>query len=54
MTVLSFFPISFTAAQAWALSSQGTPYSVDKYTNADDNLLSFRSCELRLPKQVSG
>ena len=38
---LSFFPISFTAAQAWALSSQGTPYSVNKYTNADDNLLSF-------------
>jgi len=23
------------------LSSQGTPYSVDKYTNADDNLLSY-------------
>jgi tonB-linked outer membrane protein, susC/ragA family len=38
---LSFFPISFTASQAWALSSQGTPYSVDKYTNADDNLLSY-------------
>ena len=38
---LSFFPVSFTASQAWALSSQGTPYSVDKYTNADDNLLSY-------------
>lgn len=38
---LSFFPVSFTASQAWALSSQGTPYSVNKYTNADDNLLSY-------------
>lgn len=38
---LSFYPLSFTASQAWALSSQGTPYSVNKYINADDNLLSY-------------
>ena len=38
---LNFFPTNFTAADAWALSSQGTPYLVNKYNNADDNLLSF-------------
>jgi TonB-linked SusC/RagA family outer membrane protein len=38
---LSHFPSSFTAEQTWALSTQGTPYLVNKYINADDNLLSF-------------
>ena len=38
---LNLFPTTFTAAQAWAMSSQGTPYYVNKYNNADDNLLSF-------------
>lgn len=38
---LNLFPTTFTAAQAWAMSSQGTPYFVNKYNNADDNLLSF-------------
>lgn len=38
---LHYFPTSFTANQAWAMSSQGTPYLVNKYNNADDNLLSF-------------
>lgn len=40
---LRLYPISFTASQAWAMSSQGTPYYVDKFINADDNLLSFFS-----------
>ncbi len=35
------YPTSFTAEQAWALSSQGTPYYSNKYNNADDNLISF-------------
>ncbi len=38
---LYLFPTTFTAAQAWSLSSQGTPYLSNKYNNADDNLLSF-------------
>lgn len=38
---LNLFPTTFTAAQAWAMSSQGTPYFINKYNNADDNLLSF-------------
>ena len=38
---LSHFPTSFTAEQTWSLSTQGTPYLVNKYINADDNLLSF-------------
>lgn len=38
---LRLYPTDFTAAQAWNLSSQGTPYEVNKYNNADDNLLSF-------------
>lgn len=38
---LNFFPTTFTASQAWAMSSQGTPYLVNKYNNANDNLLSF-------------
>ena len=38
---LSHYPTSFTAEQTWALSTQGTPYLVNKYINADDNLLSF-------------
>ena len=35
------FPESFTAAQAWKLTSMGTPYSIDNYLNPDDKLLSF-------------
>lgn len=38
---LRLYPTTFTAQQAWSLSSQGTPYQVNKYVNADDNLLSF-------------
>lgn len=38
---LRLYPTEFTARQAWALSSQGTPYMINKYTNANDNLLSF-------------
>ena len=38
---LRLYPTDFTADQAWNLSSQGTPYQVNKYNNADDNLLSF-------------
>ena len=38
---LNFFPTTFTADQAWTMSSQGTPYLVNKYNNANDNLLSF-------------
>ncbi|MDO4162950.1 MAG: TonB-dependent receptor [Bacteroides sp.] len=38
---LRYYPEAFTAAQAWSLSSQGTPYYINKYNNADDNLLSF-------------
>lgn len=38
---LRLYPTTFTAQQAWSLSSQGTPYQVNKYINADDNLLSF-------------
>ena len=38
---LNFFPTTFTASQAWSMSSQGTPYLVNKYNNANDNLLSF-------------
>ena len=38
---LSHYPVNFTASQAWSLSSQGTPYQVNKYTNAEDNLISF-------------
>ena len=38
---LSHYPTSFTAEQTWSLSTQGTPYLVNKYINADDNLLSF-------------
>ncbi len=37
----NYYPTSFTAAQTWALSSQGTCYYSNKYSNADDNLLSF-------------
>ena len=38
---LSHYPTSFTADQTWQLSTQGTPYYINKYINADDNLLSF-------------
>ncbi len=35
------FPESFTAEQAWKLTSMGTPYNIDNYLNPDDKLLSF-------------
>ncbi|WP_321479276.1 TonB-dependent receptor [uncultured Bacteroides sp.] len=35
------FPESFTAEDAWKLSTQGKPYSIDNYYNIDDVLLSF-------------
>lgn len=35
------FPESFTADQAWKLTSMGTPYNIDNYLNPDDKLLSF-------------
>lgn len=36
-----YYPDFFTADEAFKLSSQGTAYSIDKYYNADDILLSF-------------
>lgn len=36
-----FYPKAFTSSQAFNLSSQGTAFSTDKYTNADDVLLSY-------------
>ena len=35
------FPEDYTAEQAWKLSSQGTPYTIDDNYSADDKLLSF-------------
>ncbi|MFV0391012.1 MAG: SusC/RagA family TonB-linked outer membrane protein, partial [Paludibacteraceae bacterium] len=35
------FPTSFTASDAWKLSTQGVPYSIDNFINEDDKLLSF-------------
>lgn len=35
------FPEDYTADQAWKLSSQGTPYTIDDNYSADDKLLSF-------------
>jgi len=35
------FPTTFTADDAWRLSSQGVPYNIDNYYNEDDKLLSF-------------
>lgn len=35
------FPESFTAQEAWKLSSQGEPFEVDNYYSEDDKLLSF-------------
>lgn len=35
------FPITFTALDAWRLSSQGDPYTIDNYYNEDDKLLSY-------------
>lgn len=35
------FPKDYTAEQAWKLSSQGTPYTIDDNYSADDKLLSF-------------
>ncbi|MDD3787733.1 MAG: TonB-dependent receptor, partial [Petrimonas sp.] len=35
------FPVTFTANDAWRLSSQGVPYTVDNYYNEDNKLLSF-------------
>lgn len=39
--VVHGFPESFTASQAWKLSTQGVPYSIDNFHHADDILLSF-------------
>lgn len=36
-----FYPKLFTADQAFNLSTQGTPFSTDKFRNADDILLSY-------------
>ena len=35
------FPATFTADDAWRLSSQGVPYTIDNYYNEDDKLLSY-------------
>ena len=35
------FPKTFTAEDAWKLSSQGSPYTIDNYYNEDDKLLSY-------------
>lgn len=35
------FPVLFTAADAFKLTTQGTPQSVDNFYNPDDKLLSF-------------
>ena len=35
------YPSDFDASKAWALSSQAQAKSINKYYNADDNLLSF-------------
>lgn len=35
------FPTWFTAENAWSLSTQGVPYSINKYLNPDDKLLSL-------------
>lgn len=39
--VVHGFPESFTAQEAWKLSTQGVPFSVDNYYDEDDKLLSF-------------
>ena len=36
-----YFPALFTANEAFSLTSQGQAYNTDKFTNADDNLLSY-------------
>ncbi|WP_321333006.1 TonB-dependent receptor [uncultured Bacteroides sp.] len=35
------FPTTFTSADAFNLTTQGTPFSTDNYSNPDDKLLSF-------------
>lgn len=35
------FPESFTSSDAWKLSTQGVPFSIDNFYNEDDKLLSF-------------
>ena len=35
------FPETFTAADAWKLTSMGTPFSIDNYYDPDDKLLSY-------------
>lgn len=35
------FPKTFTAQDAWRLSSQGSPYTINNYYNEDDKLLSY-------------
>ena len=35
------FPETFTAADAWKLTSMGTPFSIDNFYDPDDKLLSY-------------
>ena len=35
------FPETFTATDAWKLTSMGTPFSIDNFYNPDDKLLSY-------------
>lgn len=35
------FPETFTAADAWKLTSMGTPFSIDNFYDTDDKLLSY-------------
>jgi TonB-linked SusC/RagA family outer membrane protein len=39
--VVHGFPESFTARDAWKLSTQGVPFSTNNFINEDDKLLSF-------------
>lgn len=35
------FPENFSSDEAWSLTTQGIPYSIDNYINPDDKLLSY-------------
>ncbi|MDR0891254.1 MAG: TonB-dependent receptor [Mediterranea sp.] len=35
------FPLSFTASEAWKLSTLGVPYTINNFFSPNDNLLSF-------------
>lgn len=35
------FPENFSSGEAWSLTTQGIPYSIDNYINPDDKLLSY-------------